>query len=241
MPCFGVRRKRVKEKEIPASSAPLIGRRSAAIAHATAPMDRWDRRLFLMAAGFAGLAPQALAQHAADADVSFPVKVATGAELRALKNEIYDPAYVTLSYPMGDVPDDRGVCTDTVIRAFRHAGVDLQVEVHEDMKRNFSAYPKSWGLTKPDRNIDHRRVPNLETLFRRKGGALAVSMRANDYLPGDVVSWRLTGSGLPHIGVVTRKRVNGRPLVAHNIGAGTQEEPCLFDWPMHDWFRFSSW
>jgi uncharacterized protein len=204
-------------------------------------MDRWDRRRFLAGVGFAGLAQQALAQQPADADVSFPLKVAIGAELRALKGEIYDPAYVKLAYPMGDVPDDRGVCTDTVIRAFRHAGVDLQVEVHEDMKQRFGAYPKSWGLTKPDRNIDHRRVPNLETLFRRKGGARASSKRVGDYLPGDVVSWRLTGSGLPHIGVVTRKRVGVQPLIAHNIGAGTQEEPCLFDWPMAGWFRFEQW
>jgi uncharacterized protein YijF (DUF1287 family) len=204
-------------------------------------MDRWDRRLFLLSLGYAGIAPRVLAQQPADADVSFPVKVAIGAELRAKRQEIYDPAYVKLAYPMGDVPDDRGVCTDTVIRAFRHAGVDLQVEVHEDMAANFGVYPKAWGLTRPDRNIDHRRVPNLETFFRRKGGARAPSTKAADYLPGDIVSWRLTGGGLPHIGVVTRKTLNGAPLVAHNIGAGTQEEPCLFDWPMQGWFRFERW
>lgn len=200
----------------------------------------WDRRTLLAGFSALGFAPQALAQRPNE-DISFPVKVAIGAELRALKAEIYDPAYVKLAYPMGDVPDDRGVCTDTVIRAFRHAGVDLQVEMHEDMKRNFAAYPQTWGLVKPDRNIDHRRVPNLETLFRRKGGARVLSRSSADYLPGDIVSWRLTGGGLPHIGVVTRKRAGGQPLVAHNIGAGTREEPCLFDWPMKGWFRFERW
>jgi len=189
------------------------------------------------------LAPQsALAQPGeADAELSFPHKVAAGAELRAKRFEIYDPAYVKLAYPGGDVADDRGVCTDTVIRAFRHAGVDLQVEVHEDMRASFAAYPKMWGLTKPDRNIDHRRVPNLETLFRRTGGSRTLSKVAADYRAGDIVSWRLTGSGLPHIGVVTRKARAGQPLIAHNIGAGTREEPCLFDWPMSGWFRFDSW
>jgi uncharacterized protein YijF (DUF1287 family) len=204
-------------------------------------MDRWDRRLFLLSLGCAAAAPAALAQQLADQDASFPVKVAIGAELRARKREVYDPAYVKLAYPMGDVPDDRGVCTDTVIRAFRHAGVDLQVDVHEDMAANFSAYPKAWGLARPDRDIDHRRVPNLETFFRRRGGAHALSTKASDYLAGDIVSWRLTGSGLPHIGVVTRKKLNGAPLVAHNIGAGPREEPCLFDWPMQGWFRFERW
>jgi uncharacterized protein YijF (DUF1287 family) len=206
-------------------------------------MSRWDRRTFLIGMGLVGVALQASAQAppVAGEDVPFSIKVAIGAEQRARKNEIYDPAYVKLAYPMGDVPDDRGVCTDTVIRAFRHAGVDLQVAVHEDMVWNFSAYPKGWGLKKPDRNIDHRRVPNLETLFRRKGGARTLSTRAADYLPGDIVSWRLTGGGLPHIGVVTRKRAGGQPLIAHNIGAGTQEEPCLFDWPMTGWFRFERW
>jgi uncharacterized protein len=204
-------------------------------------MTTWDRRLFLLSLGCAAAAPNALGQHPADEDVSFPVKVAIGAELRAKKREVYDPAYVKLAYPMGDVADDRGVCTDTVIRAFRHAGVDLQVAVHEDMAANFDAYPAIWGLNRPDRNIDHRRVPNLETFFRRRGGARALSTKAGDYLPGDIVSWRLTGSGLPHIGVVTRKKLNGAPLIAHNIGAGTQQEACLFNWPMQGWFRFDRW
>lgn len=198
------------------------------------------RRLFLAGAGALLLAPHGIAQ-TPEQDVTFPIKVAIGGELRAQKAEVYDPAYVKLAYPGGDVADDRGVCTDTVIRAFRHAGVDLQVEVHEDMRANFSAYPKIWGLTKPDRNIDHRRVPNLETLFKRKGGAKTISTSAAEYRAGDIVSWRLTGGGLPHIGVVTRKRQGVQPLIAHNIGAGTQEEPCLFNWPMSGWFRFDTW
>ncbi len=138
-----------------------------------------SRRLVLAGLGAAWLAPAALAQP----DLVFPLKVAAGAEARAKKAEVYDPAYVVLAYPMGDVPDDRGVCTDTVIRAFRHAGVDLQVEVHEDMAAHFDAYPKMWGLKRPDRNIDHRRVPNLETYFRRKGGAKPPSKTAADYRP----------------------------------------------------------
>lgn len=200
-----------------------------------------DRRAFLAGLALCGAAPAALAQRPRDADVAFPIKVAVGAELRAQKPEVYDPAYVKLAYPMGDVADDRGVCTDTVIRAFRHAGVDLQVAVHEDMAASFSAYPRIWGLARPDRNIDHRRVPNLETFFTRKGGARALSTRPSDYSAGDVVSWRLTGTGLPHIGIVTRKTLNDQPLVAHNIGAGTQEQPCLFSWPMTGWFRFDAW
>jgi uncharacterized protein YijF (DUF1287 family) len=203
-----------------------------------------DRRIVLAGLGGTLLSFRAVAQtpeRRAETELPFAAKVAAGAELRATKSEVYDPAYVKLSYPGGDVPDDRGVCSDTVIRAFRHAGVDLQVEVHKDMAANFSAYPKMWGLTRTDSNIDHRRVPNLETLFRRKGGARVISQSAADYLPGDIVSWRLSGGGLPHIGVVTRKKQNGQPLVAHNIGAGTQEEACLFNWPMQGWFRFSSW
>jgi uncharacterized protein len=202
-------------------------------------MNTWDRRGFIFTLAAAGIAPAALAQAPED---PFPLKVAAGAEARAKKAEIYDGAYVRLAYPMGDVPDDRGVCTDTVIRAFRHAGVDLQVEVHKDMKGNFGAYPKAWGLTRPDPNIDHRRVPNLETFFRRRGGSLSLSSRASDYLPGDIVSWRLTGTSLPHIGVVTRKKsLFGAPLIAHNIGAGTQEEACLFNWAMTGHFRFETW
>ncbi|HVY88629.1 MAG TPA: DUF1287 domain-containing protein [Hyphomonadaceae bacterium] len=205
-------------------------------------MDRRDFLTGLVAAGLAPALTPAYGQPAAsDANLPFAIRVAIGAEMRAQKSETYDPAYVALKYPMGDVPDDRGVCSDTVIRAFRHAGVDLQVAVHEDMLANFAAYPKAWGLKHPDKNIDHRRVPNLETFFTRKGGSLKLSRTASDYKPGDIISWRLIGTTLPHIGVVTRKTSGGQPLVAHNIGAGTQEEPCLFNWTMSGWFRFESW
>ena len=151
----------------------------------------------------------------------------------------YDGSYVRLAYPGGDVPVERGVCSDVVIRAMRAAGVDLQQAVHEDMRRNFAAYPALWGLRRPDRNIDHRRVPNLETWLRRAGHALPATGRASDYLPGDLVSWRLPG-GLPHIGVVSDRRArdgSGRPLVVHNIGAGAQVEDVLLAWPPVGHFR----
>ncbi|HWS72370.1 MAG TPA: DUF1287 domain-containing protein, partial [Thermoanaerobaculia bacterium] len=136
----------------------------------------------------------------------------------------YDPAYVQLRYPNGDLPMVRGVCADVVVRAFRRVGVDLQAELHQDMARNFSAYPKKWGLRGPDSNIDHRRVPNLMTYFARRGKSLPLNA---PYLPGDVVAWQLAG-GLYHIGVVSNDRTSwGEPLVVHNIGNGAQNEPVL--------------
>jgi uncharacterized protein YijF (DUF1287 family) len=172
------------------------------------------------------------------APAPFNILVARGAEARTLMVEIYDPSYVRIGYPMGDVPDDRGVCADTVIRAFRAGGADLQQLVHEDMARAFAAYPHLWGLDRPDPNIDHRRVPNLETFFRRAGAALAASDDPALYAPGDVVSWRIPGN-LAHIGVVsTRAALNGRPLMVHNIGAGSQLEDVLFAWKPVGWFRY---
>jgi len=144
----------------------------------------------------------------------------------------YAPAYQRLPYPGGDLPADRGVCTDVVIRAFRAAGVDLQKEVHEDMAAHFGEYPKAWGLSHPDSNIDHRRCPNLVTFLRRRGALRPVSDRSRDYEPGDLVFWRLT-SGVPHVGLVTdRPGPEGRPLVVHNIGLGAQLEDVLFAWPI---------
>lgn len=136
----------------------------------------------------------------------------------------YDGSYAQIRYPGGDVPLSTGVCSDVVVRAFRKVGVDLQVEVHEDMAEAFSAYPKRWGLTRPDPNIDHRRVPNLQTYFRRKGAARKITSHGSDYWPGDVVTWSL--SGLPHIGIVSRSPApdGTRFLVTHNVGAGTQTE-----------------
>jgi uncharacterized protein YijF (DUF1287 family) len=166
------------------------------------------------------------------------VRLVAAARAQIGKTLRYDPAYQRLAYPRGDVPLDRGVCSDVVIRAFRRLGVDLQVRVHEDMLAHFDAYPSLWKLKAPDPNIDHRRVPNLETYFRRQGMARVASTVAEDYLPGDLVTWRLPGN-LPHIGIVSdrRTRDGARPLVLHNIGAGTQEEDVLFAWPPSGHFR----
>ena len=141
----------------------------------------------------------------------------------------YDPAYFSLSYPGGDPPADRGVCTDVVIRALRTQGVDLQQRINEDMRGNFDAYPQLWGLSRPDRNIDHRRVPNQMRWFQREGWELPISTRADDYAAGDIVAWKLPGNGLLHVGIVSDRRLdNGTPLVLHNIAQGTQEQDLLF-------------
>lgn len=150
---------------------------------------------------------------------------------------IYDPAYVALTFPGGDVAPERGVCTDVVIRAFRSGwGIDLQRVVNRDMARDFAAYPPLWGLTTTDRSIDHRRVPNLQAMLTRAGAALA----DDDFLPGDLVTWRLPGN-LPHIGIVSDRR-NGegdRPLILHNIGGGAQEEDILHAFPVTGHFRIT--
>lgn len=141
----------------------------------------------------------------------------------------YDPAYLPLAYPGGDVPIDRGVCTDVVIRALRDNGIDLQARIHEDMRAHFDAYPGLWGLSRPDHNIDHRRVPNQMRWFERQGWQRPISARADDYAAGDIVAWKLSGSGLLHVGIVSdRKLADGTPLVLHNIARGTQEEDLLF-------------
>ena len=152
----------------------------------------------------------------------------------------YDPAYVLIPYPNGDVPVEKGVCTDVVIRAFRRADVDLQKSVHEDMTKNFSVYPKKWGLSKPDTNIDHRRVPNLQTFFTRQGKSLAITDKADDYKPGDVVAWDLDGKGTTHIGLVSNfyGAATKRYLIIHNIGGGTRAEDVIFDWKIIGHFRY---
>ena len=159
---------------------------------------------------------------------------------RTTQNVIYNGAYVRLAYPGGDVPDTQGVCTDVIIRSYRAAHkFDLQKAVHEDMKANFSAYPKIWGLTRTDKNIDHRRVPNLERFFIRRGASLPITKTAADYLPGDIVSWRLGGS-MPHIGIVSdKKSPEGAPLIIHNIGAGPEEDDILFHFQINGHFRFA--
>jgi len=151
----------------------------------------------------------------------------------------YDPAYVRISYPGGDVPQDRGVCADVVVRAFRKIGVDLQKEVHEDMLHNFAAYPRFRGSDRPDANIDHRRVPNLMTFFKRRGAALAVTRNPTDYLPGDVVAWDI-GHGQTHVGLlVNQLSPDGRrPMVVHNIGQGAREEDVLFGWKVVGHYRY---
>lgn len=150
----------------------------------------------------------------------------------------YDSSYTPLAYPNGDVPQDRGVCTDVVIRALRQSSqMDLQKLIHEDMQSNFSSYPKLWGLSKPDKNIDHRRVPNIQTYFSRQGYAMKVSPEDRDYLAGDIVTCLLPGN-LPHIMIVSdKKTASGRPLVIHNIGRGTQEEEMLFVYPTTGHYR----
>jgi len=154
---------------------------------------------------------------------------------------LYDGAYVALDYPGGDVPEERGVCIDVIIRAYRQAfDFDFQQHVHEDMAANFSAYPDRWGLTRSDRNIDHRRVPNLMTFFKRQGASLGVSQKSEDYLPGDVVSWNL-GGGITHIGVVSNIPSRSHPnryQMIHNIGAGQVLEDCLFSYRITGHFRY---
>lgn len=150
----------------------------------------------------------------------------------------YDGRYTQLTYPGGDLPLDRGVCTDVVIRAYRALGIDLQQLVHEDMTGAFANYPQLWGLSRPDPNIDHRRVPNLVVFFQRKGETRPVGFDAGFYRPGDLVTWRLPGN-LPHIGIISdRQSVSGRPLILHNIGAGAAEEDILFSYPITGHFRY---
>lgn len=151
----------------------------------------------------------------------------------------YDGAYRRIPYPMGDVPPDVGVCTDVVIRAYRAVGIDLQQRVHEDMRAAFAAYPKAWGLSRPDPNIDHRRVPNLQRYFARRGAARPRAASAADYQAGDLVTWLLPGN-LPHIGIVSDRRSpdGRRPLIVHNIGRGPETEDMLFAYPISGQYRY---
>jgi uncharacterized protein len=153
----------------------------------------------------------------------------------------YDPAYVRIPYPGGDVPAGTGVCTDEVIRSYRALGIDLQKEVHEDMVANLSAYPKKWRWLRqtPDSNIDHRRVPNLRVFFSRKGEVLPITNRADDYAPGDLVTWEL-GGGATHIGIVVDRKTmfTRRYMIEHNIGAGPKIEDVLFDWEITGHYRY---
>lgn len=153
----------------------------------------------------------------------------------------YDPSYHRIPYPGGDVPPDRGVCTDVVIRAYRKVGIDLQKEVHEDMRMNFSEYPRNWDLSHPDPNIDHRRVPNLMVFFQRKGTVLPITDDPSHYKAGDIVCWNL-GGAVTHIGLVIERRSEDglRPLIVHNIGSGQVIEDVLFSYTIIGHFRYGS-
>jgi uncharacterized protein len=172
---------------------------------------------------------------------AFLEKLSTAAIERTHHVIRYDPKYVRIPYPEGDVPADTGVCSDEVIRAYRALGIDLQKEVHEDIAANFSAYPNHtrWMLFRPDPNIDHRRVPNLMVFFSRKGTSLPISKRREDYEPGELITWDL-GGGVPHIGIVVDRKAaqSGRYLVVHNIGAGPKMEDVLFSWKITGHYRY---
>lgn len=172
---------------------------------------------------------------------SFENRIVAAALERTQHSVRYDGRYQKIAYPNGDVPANIGVCTDVVIRSYRVLGVDLQQEVHEDMRADFDQYPSNriWGLTKPDPNIDHRRVPNLQTFFTRHGEKLSISSHADDYRPGDLVTWMLPGN-LPHIGIVTDQKdtASGIPLIVHNIGAGPRLENMLFNYTITGHYRY---
>jgi hypothetical protein len=165
------------------------------------------------------------------------------AAIELTKDEVvYDPSYVVIDYPNGDVPAHTGVCTDVIIRAYRKLGIDLQKLVHEDMKKNFKKYPQNWGLKAPDKNIDHRRVPNLMTFFKRFGEEKLKSKNAKDYLPGDIVCWDL-GGGITHIGIVINRKSkidSKRYLIVHNIGNGQEMSDCLFSYKIIGHYRYKS-
>jgi hypothetical protein len=174
---------------------------------------------------------------------SFALKLSNAAISIIDDKIVYTPSYVAIKYPNGDVPAKTGVCTDVLIRAFRKIGIDLQKEVHEDMKANFSKYPTKWGLKKTDTNIDHRRVPNLEVFFERKGEKLKVTQNASDYKTGDLVTWMINGK-LPHIGIVTHLKSNPyasggkRNLIVHNVGSGQVLLDCLFNYEIVGHYRY---
>lgn len=199
-----------------------------------------DRRGFLGSVGAIAVAP-AFSRIAFAGPSGWAAKLVRAAEAQIGVTTIYDPAYVRLDYPGGDVPRERGVCTDVIVRAYRDSlGIDLQKLVHEDMRRDFSAYPQNWGLAGPDANIDHRRVPNLRTFLRRNGAELGPWSGAEDFRPGDLVSQLLPGN-LPHIAIVSdvMSSDGAAPEVIHNIGAGARREDTLFSFEITGRYRFS--
>ncbi|MCF6199575.1 MAG: DUF1287 domain-containing protein [Hyphomicrobiaceae bacterium] len=210
--------------------------------------------MLLLLADFFGLKAAPLVADTKTVSMTQAQKLAqqlTTAALARLQSIVtYDPAYVAIAYPMGDVPADTGVCSDVIIRSYRALGIDLQKRVHEDMVRAFSKYPKRWGLKRTDKNIDHRRVPNLRRFFTRHGMKLAISTNPDEYKPGDLVTWdlarrtedkgSLTATTLPHIGIVTDRLTLDaeRPLIVHNAGRGPQLEDLLFDYKITGHYRY---
>lgn len=174
-----------------------------------------------------------------DAKLSFAMRLGAAAEERARHKVVYDGSGFKIAYPMGDVPANRGTCTDEVVRAYRLVGIDLQQLVHEDMTRDFAAYPTKYGLKQPDPNIDHRRVYNLQTFFNRNAVSLPVSTEGKDYQPGEVIVWDLDNYQL-HIGLVTRRwsKDKSRRLIMHNISRGPRIEDKLFEYKIVGRYRF---
>ena len=172
---------------------------------------------------------------------SFEEDIVSALLERTTHDVTYDGAYRSIGYPGGDVPKNIGVCTDVIIRSYRKLGIDLQKLVHEDMQNNFTLYPSKriWGLNKPDKNIDHRRVPNLQAYFERHANVLSKSNKVSDYKTGDIVTWMLPGN-LPHIGMVINEssQDTGNPLIVHNIGSGPQKSDMLFDYKITGHYRF---
>jgi uncharacterized protein YijF (DUF1287 family) len=207
------------------------------------PIDR-TRRSALFSLAAALIAVDATAQTNIVPSIGHPefLKQLVAAAVERTHHSVrYDPAYVKIPYPGGDVPAETGGCSDEVVRAYRAVGVDLQKEVHEDMLRDFSAYPGKWKWLSghPDANIDHRRVPNLMVFFSHKGETLKITNRAEDYSPGDLVTWDL-GGNVPHIGIVVDRKswVSGRYMIVHNIGQGPKMEDVLFDWKIIGHYRY---
>jgi uncharacterized protein len=182
------------------------------------------------------------AVHAQSFDrAQFTTSLVNAAVDRSKVHVRYEPAYVRIAYPGGDVPSDTGVCSDEIVRIYRRVGIDLQRNVHEDMSAHFDAYPskRMWGRSTPDSNIDHRRVPNLMTFFERNGQSLPLTRNSADYLPGDIVAWDL-GHGQTHIGMVVDQKafLSSRYKILHNIGRGPQIEDALFDWKIIGHYRY---
>ncbi|MDJ0849854.1 MAG: DUF1287 domain-containing protein [Myxococcota bacterium] len=203
------------------------------------PRDAGQAKALLAALALVLLLPGPAAGRREGEPEGFSERLARAARARTEHAVRYDGSYRSIPYPNGDVPGDVGVCTDVVIRAYRALGIDLQQEVHQEMTAHFEAFPKRWGLSRPDPNIDHRRVPNLQTFFTRRGLVLPVTDRAADYVAGDLVTWLVSGS-LPHIGIVVDRRSadGARPLVVHNIGRGPRLEDVLFTYPITGHYRY---